>query len=109
MGAWARYPAGGAAQRAQTAPMRARSPAAHAPARAISAIERGVLDHPSHELIERDARMRCELGHERRLGHAGLRVDLETDKSPSPFDALVVAEVRTAHAPAAQRAMRRQR
>src|SRR5215831_5808126 len=69
-----------------------------------SAVERGVLDHPSHQLIERDPRMRRELGHERRLGHAGLSVDFETDESPGPLDALVVAEIRTAHAPAAQRA-----
>src|SRR5438309_9689946 len=88
--------------------MRARSPAAPALARATSAIERGVLDHPSHQLIERDARVRRKLGHERRLGHAGLRVDLETDESPGPLDAVVVAEIRSAHAPAAQRAMRRQ-
>ena len=78
-------------------------------ARLLSAVERDVLDHPLHELIERDARVRRKFGHERRLGHAGLRVDFETNESPRTLDAIVVAEIRTAHASAAQRAMRRQR
>src|SRR5262249_7366419 len=65
---------------------------ASAIARLLSAVERDVLDHPLHELIERDARVRREFGHERRLGHAGLRVDFETNESPRPLDAIVVAE-----------------
>ncbi len=47
-----------------------------------SAVERGILDHPLHQLVERDARMCCELGHQRRLGHAGLRIDLEARPVP---------------------------
>src|SRR5215471_4044673 len=71
---------------------------ARASASSPSAVERGVLDHPLHQLIERDALMRRELGHKRRLGHAGLGVHFETDKSPRPLDVVVVAEIRTAHA-----------
>ena len=74
----------------------------------LSAIERGVLDHPSHQLIKRNPRVRRELGHQRRLCHAGLGVDLETGKSPSPVNAVVVAEIRTAHAPTPERTMRQE-
>ena len=52
-----------------------------------SPVQRGVLDHPSHQLIERHARMGREFGHERGFGHAGLRVDLETDESLRPLGA----------------------
>src|SRR6476469_3994231 len=82
---------------------------ANASARSLSAVERGILDHPLHQLVEHDARMCCELGNQRRFRHAGLRIHFEAHQSPRPLDAVVVADVRTAHAPAAQRAMRRQR
>src|SRR3954471_7362281 len=84
-------------------------PRANTSAPSLSAVERGILDHPLHQLVERDARMCCEFGHQRRFRHAGLRIHFEAHQSPRPLDAVVVAEVRTAHAPAAQRAMRRQR
>jgi hypothetical protein len=62
-----------------------------------------------HELVKCYARIRCELWHKGRLGHAGLGVDLETDEATSSIDAIAVTEIRTAYAPAAKRHMRRQR
>jgi len=86
-----------------------RAPAAGATGRSASAIERGVLDHPSDQLIKGDARMRRELGHERRLRHPGLRIHFEADQPSRPLNAIVVAEIRPAHSPAAERTMCRNR
>ena len=94
-----RAAAGGASTSALAGP---RSPAQ------IQRLQRGVLHHPSHQLAERDARMGREFGHQRRLGHAGLGVDLEADEFLRPRT-VVIAEIRPAHAPAAERAMRRKR
>src|SRR2546430_16824205 len=80
-----------------------------ATARPASSLERGVLDHPSHQLTERNARMGRDLGHQRGLGHAGLRVDFETEQTPRPLRGIVVAEIRTAHPPAPERTMGRKR
>ena len=55
------------------------------------------------------ARMGREFGHKRRLGHAGLSVHLEAEQSLRPLDAVVVAEIRPAHAPAAESLVRPQR
>ena len=72
-----------------------------------SAVGRGVLHHPSHQLIESDARIRGKFGHERSLGHARLCIDLKTDQlSRSP---IVVTKVRAAYAAAAKRVMGSQR
>jgi hypothetical protein len=43
------------------------------------------------------------------LGHAGLDVDLEENEVTPSQGAVVEAEIRPAHAPAAERNMRRQR
>src|SRR6185295_8379528 len=85
------------------------SAGARAAERSRSAIERGVLDHPSHKLIERDARVCRELRYERGFGHPRLSIDLETDQASRPLDPVVVTEVRAAHPSAAERPMRRQR
>jgi hypothetical protein len=74
----------------------------------MSAIERGVLDHPSHQLFKRNARVRRERGQQRRFGYSRLRIDFETDEPSRPLDPVVITKVRPAHAPAAERAMRRQ-
>src|SRR3981081_2847920 len=70
---------------------RARRARAQPMCRAMSSVERGVLDHPFHELIERDAGMCRELGHKRRLGHSRLRVDFEADQPSRPLNPVVVA------------------
>src|SRR4029078_6248226 len=70
-----------------------------------SAVERGVLDHPFHQLFERDPRVRREFGHKRRLGHSALGGDLKTDQYPL-IHAVVVTKIRTADTPTPERAMR---
>ena len=86
----------GAARQCACRPLPLKAPTA-------SAVGRGVLHHPSHQLIEGDARVKSELGHERGLGHARLCIDLKTDQlSRSP---IVVAEVCAAHAATAERVM----
>ena len=67
------------------------------------------FDHPSHKLVKRNARVTRELGHERGLGHARLCVDLETDQSLRPLEAVVEAEIRPTYAAAAERLVRPQR
>src|SRR5579862_4174614 len=68
-----------------------------------STVGRGVVHHPSHQLIERDASIRGKLGHERCLGHARLCIDLKTDQlTRSP---IVIAKVCAAYAAAAERVM----
>src|SRR6266540_6616357 len=74
-----------------------------------SPVERGILDHPLHQFAERDAGIGSELGNERGLGHAGLRVDLKADQSRRSAEAIVVTEIRATDAAAAERAMRGRR
>src|SRR5580693_7423099 len=94
---------------------RARDAACQAPRRlrsqlktsTASAVGRGVLHHPSHQLIERDASVRGKLRHKRCLGHARLCIDLKTDKlTRSP---IVITKVRAAYAAAAERVVGGQR
>ena len=66
-----------------------------------SAVDRGILHHPSYQLIEGDARVSGELRHERGLGHARLRIDFKTDQIPRP--PIVAAKVGPAHAATAKR------
>ena len=82
---------GDAAQTVAALPSRHACAAALAPAdrygpiaSPASAVERGVLDHPLHQLIERDARMRGEFRHERCFGHAGMGIDFEAERPPVP-------------------------
>src|SRR5262245_40338814 len=76
--------------------------------RIASAIERGVLHHPLHQLFERDAGVERELRYERRFSHPGLGIDFEAEQSPRPLYPVVVTEVPAAHTPAAERTMRSQ-
>src|SRR5215472_12867367 len=93
---------------------RARNPARQPARRTIlsliaptaSAVVRGVLHHPLHQLIERDARIGSKFRHERGLGHAGLGIDLKADQLSRP--PIVVAKVRAADPTAAKRVMRSQ-
>src|SRR5215469_13112565 len=71
-----------------------------------SAAGRGVLHHPLHQLIERDARIGSKFRHERGLGHAGLGIDLKADQLSRP--PIVVAKVGAADPTAAERVMRSQ-
>src|SRR5260370_34763003 len=71
-----------------------------------SAVQRGVLDHPLHKLIERYTRMRRKLGDERCFGHARLGVDFQAGETLRPLATIVVAEICTRHAPASQGLMR---
>src|SRR5215471_19584245 len=77
-------------------------------ARARSSVQRGILHHPSHQLFEWHPRIGCEFRDKRGLGHSGLGVDLKADQSPCPLNAIVVAEIRTANAPAPKRTMRQE-
>ena len=43
-----------------------------------------------------------QLGYQGRLGHAGLRVDLQYDEFTRTSGAIVVSKIRTAHAAAAK-------
>src|ERR1700683_878260 len=66
-----------------------------------STVGRGVVHHPSHQLIERDASVSGKLGHKRCLGHTRLCIDLKTDQLTS--SPIVITKVRTAYAAAAKR------
>ena len=74
-----------------------------------SPVQRGVFDHPSHQLIERHARVNCELGHKRSFGHAGLGVDLKTDQPLHPRGLVVITKVSAGHASTAEGVMRLER
>ena len=50
--------------------------------------------------------MRGQLGHQRGLGHAGLRVDLQHDELTRTSGAVVVAEIGTTDAATSESAMR---
>ncbi len=72
-------------------------------------IQRGVLDHPAHQLFEADAGVLRELGHQRHFGHAGLGIHLQAGETLGAAETVVVAEVGAADAAAAERAVRGQR
>ena len=67
--------------------------AAPTPAGRPSSVAGSVLHHPSHKLAKRIARMGRHLGHQARLGHAGLRVDLKDDEIPGSSRRVVVSQV----------------
>jgi hypothetical protein len=55
-----------------------------------------------HELVKCCARKRCEFWHKRRLGHAGLGVDLKAEEATCSLDAVVEAEIRNSSRPGSQ-------
>ena len=70
---------------------------------------RSVLHHPTQQIAERVSRLGGDFGHQRRRRHARLRVDLEPDELAILRVAVVVAEVRSGDAPAADCLMSLQR
>jgi hypothetical protein len=62
-----------------------------------------------HELVNVVPANACEFWHKRRLGHAGLGIDLDAEEATRSLDAIVEAEIRNSSRPAAKRHMRRQR
>src|SRR5690606_41387241 len=59
-----------------------------------SARPRPVLNHPTHHLPKPTTGRSGDIGHKRRRGHAGLRVDLQPDESLLARKPLVIAKVR---------------
>ncbi len=61
-----------------------------------------VLDQPPHELAKRPARILCQLGYQRSLGHPRLRINLEADQLPHPVGRIVVTKISPGSAAASQ-------
>ena len=53
--------------------------------------------------------MHRKFRHQRGFGHAGLRVDFETDETSSPFNSVIPAKVGAADPPASEGTMSRKR
>ena len=66
-----------------------------------------VLNDPSDECAEIPSGISRQFRHKRRACHAGLCVDFQADQFTRSTGRIVKAEVRTAHATAAQGLMRR--